>query len=356
LVLDQCGRCFTNATVQALVSTVTNSQSKARSPLLALSIGGAYGLSDDQAATLVDSLAPATLEFKACNLLGAITCRSIAQTFGQASPSFSTLVPAPPRLVELALEDIPCSTNDLQLLTTHTDAWRHIKSLSLRRLDGLTDALAVELVQLTATTLEGLDLTENPQLTDAILEGLRLYDTRRLHSLVLSGLVLLTAVGLEALFTVVEGAPLPPMLRTLDLGKCAKDAVTDDVIRLATAAATQNRDSTESAASPQKQALLGGLVHLNVQGAALITDIAMESIVNTSSRTLQVLNVSFCTTLTDQGLGYLVDQCGRQLRQIHVWGNAQLSDDFFDGHLRCQDPTLEIVGVWMKNNTSRTIR
>lgn len=364
LNLDQCGRGFTNLAVQAIVDSY-NDQSchgDSNSPiaLTGLSIGGAYSLQDDDAALLVKKTFPSSLEFKACNLLGKATCQSIAETY--SSPRCT--------LVELALEDIAFSEQDLQSLLVKPEAFQNLQNLSFKRVIGLTDALVTEFIRLSAATLEGLDLTDNHQLTDAVLAGIRLHHVSRLHSLTMSGLKQLTSVGLEAFFTHVQGATQPPMLRTLNLSHCHPEAITDDVLHLASLAATYSREASLPAATDSDHAVeqghqheqrrqqtdLGGLVDLNVQGSTLVTDTSMEHLVATSSRTLQVLNVCFCTKISDQGLGYLVDKCGRQLRRIEVWGNAQLTDVFLDGNNRSADSTLEIVGVWMKKNTSKTIR
>jgi hypothetical protein len=335
LALDQSGRCFGSKAVQVIVE---NSNGDSR--LFALSIGGAYMLKDDDAAKLVQVAAPSSLEFKACPLLRTRLCESIGNTFASHA-----------KLLELSLEDLSLAENDLNALITSPEAFKNIKSLSLRRIEGLNDDIITKFVKYTGESLEGIDLSENHGLTDNILAAIRVHGTKRLHALTLSGLKQLTSLGLEALFTFVDGAVRPPMLRTLNLANCDHEAVTDDVIRLAAQAATHNHESN------QKQiAVLGGLVHVNLQGSTVITDSALEELAATSSRTLEELNVSFCTGITDKGLGYLVDKCNRQLAKIHVWGNAQLTDEFFDGNHRFNDPTLEICGIWMKKHTSRTIR
>jgi hypothetical protein len=103
----------------------------------------------------------------------------------------------------------------------------------------------------------------------------------------------------------------------------------------------------------------GGLVSLNVQGSSLLTDTSLEYLASPKGatyRTMTELNVSFCPNISDQGLGYLIDQCETQLRRIDVWGNAQLTDNLYDGHRRVDDPSFEVVGIWMKKSSSRTIR
>jgi len=134
--------------------------------------------------------------------------------------------------------------------------------------------------------------------------------------------------------------------------------VTDQVLRLITEAATKRPVVGQGALQPQPHPVsttqLGGLTHLNIQGASLITDTAMESIAATCACSLQEMNVSFCTRISDQGLGYLVDQCTAQLTRIHVYGNAQLTEEFLDGNRRAADSTFEITGVWMKKSSDRT--
>jgi DNA repair protein RAD7 len=327
LVLDQCGRCFGHKAVEMLVSN---------NSLFALSIGGAYLLSDAEAGRLVMAAARqvTSLEFKACPLLGKEFIKAISET---------------DTLLELALEDQTLSSECLDMLVANKTALQNLKSLSLRRIEGLTDEIVVKMLEICGGTLEHLDLSSNYSLTDVTLSGIR--QCSKLRSLNLSGLKLLTPQGLEALFTPISGMAPPPMLRTLDLGNCDHEAVTDEVLHLVTSAATKQRDGSLNQVS-----YLGGLVHLNVQGSSLLTDEALESVVSTCAATLQGINLSFCPRVTDKGLGYLVDKCFNQLSRVQVWGCAQLTDDFLEGHRRVEDQSLEIAGVWMKKSTSRTIR
>jgi hypothetical protein len=43
-----------------------------------------------------------------------------------------------------------------------------------------------------------------------------------------------------------------------------------------------------------------------------------------------------------------VDTVGEQLTKIHVWGGAQLTDEFLDGHGRVDGGGLEFLWEWMK--------
>ena len=360
LSLDQCGRCFTNQAVQSIID------SKSTNMLQSVMIGGAYGLQDVDAARLLKSVAPSSLAFKACNLLGKLTCQSLCDNYANSNVSSS--------LIELFMEDVPLTSEDLHIMISKPDAWKHLKSLSLRRVNGVDESFLHKMFELCSDSLEYLDLTDNVQLSDSILASLRYHNVaHKLRTLILQGVKQITAIGLEAFFTVTHSemdssSHNPSMLQVLNLGQCSHDTVTDEVIRLVTGCAPSqmkvadaNEETSDGAYAPIGYRSLGsgGLISLNVQGSTSLSDTAMEYLANHKGptyRTLKDLNISFCPNITNQGLGYLIDNCQSQLRTIQVWGNAQLTDDVFDGHSRIDDPTLEVTGVWMKKASSRTIR
>jgi hypothetical protein len=330
IMLDQAGRCFGPAAADAIVEAMSSKLGS----LQALSIGGAYLLKDVDAVKLIEAVAPtlSSLEYKACPMLGVQFCKGLTKTFATTG-----------KLLELSLEDIPIGSEGLETLTGETTAFRHLKSLSMRRIIDLTDAMVHKLLLSCTNTLERLDLSDNHDLTDATLSSLR--SCVGLQALHVSGLKHLTPQGLEALFTHVPGMAPPPSLRVLDFGRLDHEAVTDDFMLLAIQASTSNKDST-----------VGGLVQVNVEGSSVLTDSTLEKLASSCHSSLQYLHVSFCTAISDQGLGYLVDKCGSQLSNIEVWGCAQISDSFLDGHRRVADPGLHIVGAWMKQNSVRAFR
>ena len=321
--------------MDAIVSKASSSS------IFALSFGGAYLLKDVDASRLVEAVARTvtSLEFKACPLLGSNFCKTLGSAYSSSGS-----------LLELALEDIPFTVEHLQLLSDNPSALKNVKSLSLRRLPALNDESLAKLLKIVGSSLEGLDLTGSYKLTDATLSSIRQYNTC-LQGLTLAGLRHLTEAGLEALFTYVHGLPEPPMLRSLNLSQCDHEAVTDQVIDLAAQASTKKQTDVGDHAS-----VFGGLVQVDIQGSRLVSDAAMESLAATCTATLRELNVSFCPSITDKGLGYLVDQMDAQLSKIEIWGCAQLTDEFLDGNSRANDPTMEICGAWMKKSTDRTIR
>ncbi|KAL7572057.1 hypothetical protein ACA910_001707 [Epithemia clementina (nom. ined.)] len=348
LALDQAGRCFGPKAAQIVVDASTTGSERGR--LEALSIGGAYLLKDLDAVNLISGLQETlqSLEFKACPLLGENMCKSLTES--------KTL-----QLRELSLEDLTFSDlawSALETAARESTFWRdHLESLRLRRLHGLNDE-RMQIMLEKPRVLTALDVGLNYDLSDTTLAAIRASPScGTLSELRVGGLKQLTANGLAALFTHVPDMGSPPRLQLLDAGQCDHEAVTDTVVELVaqaslpTVAVAPTRPSSTNTGK-----YVFGLAHLNIQGSTMVTDSSLEILVATCGQTLMELNVSFCSKLTDQGLGYFVDKCGPQLKSIEVWGIAQLSEVFFDGHKRVKDPTLQIVGAWMKKNAISAIR
>lgn len=157
------------------------------------------------------------------------------------------------------------------------------------------------------------------------------------------------------------------MLRKLDLSQCSFDEVADAAVVLAAKASSFRHSSTyaahdddlhpnpESLVSEVSSATKKGLVHLSIAGSS-VSDKTMENLAATCSSSLQELDVSFCVNVSDKGLGYLVSKVERQFTKLNIWGMAQITDDFLDGHDRLDEGGLEIVGAWMKKSGGRSLR
>lgn len=331
LLLNHAGRCFGPKAVKAIISSTTDNSS-----LFAISIGGGYLLKDDDAAALLSSTAGtlSSIEFKACPLLGSAFCNSLSQSFAKSCNNC---------LLELSLEELVLTKEDMLAIGSSSDALRNLKSLSLRQIKQVDDEVVTQLLGAVGDSLESLDLSYNHSITDEALSAIRRCNkSGALRSLRLCGLKNLSAAGLEATFTNgIPGLPNPPMLQTLNLAGCDYEAVTDQVVDLVTKASSTKR--------------MGGLVDLNINGASC-TDKSMEYLAASSASSLKELDVSFCSKVTDQGLGYLVSKAGNQFRLVSIWGCAQLTDCFLDGHNRVGDGNFQVVGAWMKKAGGRSLR
>eukprot|EP00978_Attheya_sp_CCMP212_P025744 scaffold83358_cov56-Attheya_sp.AAC.2 len=347
LILNHSGRCFGPKAVNAIISCADVSS------LFAISIGGAYLLTDTDASSLIKATARtlSSIEFRASPLLGKGLLDSISTNFSSSCSG---------TLMELSLEDINVSKDSLLALGSSTDALRNLKSLSLRQIGALDDEVMASLLDPIDGSLEGIDLSDNVLLTDDSLSCIRRCNKDgQLRALRLSGLKSLSAAGLEAFFTHnIPGLPNPPMLRKLDLSSCEASAVTDVVLDLAATASSMKKLPDSNVSGPTVSmgvSTMGGLVFVNISGSA-VTDTGMESLAATSFSSLLELDVSFCSQISDKGLGYLVSKVHDGFSKLHVWGCAQLTDEFHDGHSRVDERGLEIVGVWMKNGTVRSVR
>jgi hypothetical protein len=402
LQLDQAGRCFGKLTIDTLLQPNKKKKQQGAVPLFALNVGGAYLLRDEDASRLIAALAPTcqSLAFKACPLLAIKFCQSIPDNY-----SFN--IGKQHLLVEFALEDLTLSRESWEALiiatgssskdqpqkesnntsssssSSSSSSWsRNLKSLTLKRVTNLQDDLVIALLQ-GSPYLEHVDLSDNLELTDATLGALR-PESCSLRSLHLANLKRLTNLGLETLFTPgLHAMGPPPQLKVLNLSHLDVDAVTDRVMELVLQNASRKPYSgadgsinsktnmaTLSSNANHGLSLLGGMVRLELQGAA-ITDGTLEQIAATSANTLEYLQVSFCPHMTDQGLGYLVDSVGTQLQEVQIWGCAQITERFWNGHARAvvvegNKPSVEghnigtvplqITGAWMKRSGIASIR
>ena len=361
ILLKHCGRCFGGDAVNT-ISGINSEHLK----LFAISLSGAYLLKDEDAAKLISATSRtlSSIELVACPLIGIQFCNSLGEHFSSSLDRNTTAG----CLLELSLEDIPLKKEALLSLGAASDCLRNLKSIQLKSIDGLDDeTVSIILGSIVGGSLEGIDLSNNPELSDDILSSIRKCNTREcLRSLQLSGLKNLTAIGLEAFFTDIPDLPSPPMLRRLDLSHCSSEAISDDAVVLAIKASSfkrslkdfSNGDIDISANPEQLDANVIhsiGLVHVNVAGSS-ITDKTMEMLAVCCKSSLEELDVSSCTKISDKGLGYLVSKLGSQFSKVHVWGMAQLTEHFFDGHDRLEEGGIEICGIWMKKSGDRSVR
>lgn len=356
IFLNHCGRCFSTKAVR-----VISEVERAKLDLFAISLGGAYLLKDEEIAKLIGVMSQtlSSIDLTACPLIGSQFCQSLGVNFSSSNHGGHGI------LLELLLQNIPLSKESLLSLGAASDALRNLKYLKLKEMESVDDeVVSIVLGSVNGGSLEGLDISCNPQLTDEILPCVRRCNINgNLKALQLSGLRNLTAIGLEAFFTPIDDLPYPPMLRKLDLSQCSYDEVNDAVITLAAKAAAFKRTVTDVSVdddpNPENSftdvSSLMGLVHVNIGGSS-VTDKSMEMLAATCSSSLQELDISFAVNISDKGLGYLVQKVGRQFKRLHIWGLAQITEDFLDGHDRIEDGGLDIVGVWMKKSGGRALR
>ncbi len=355
IFLNHCGRCFGTKAVQ-----VISEVKREKLELFAISLGGAYLLKDKDIAKFIGATSRTltSIDLTACPLIGTQLCNALGRNFSSSAHGGHGV------LLELLLQNIPLSKEALLTLGA-SDALRNVKYLKLKEMDSVDDeVISIVLGSISGGSLEGIDISCNPHLTDEVLPCVRRCNVNgKLKALQLSGLKNLTAIGLEAFFTPIDNLPPPPMLRKLDLSHCSFGEVNDAVITLAAKAAAFKRTVTDTSVDDDSNpenlvadvSSLMGFVHVNIGGSS-VTDKSMEMLAATCGSSLQELDVSFAVNVSDNGLGYLVQKVGRQFKKLHIWGLAQITEDFLDGHDRVEDGGLDIVGVWMKKCGGRSLR
>ena len=356
--------------------------------LFAVSISGAYLLKDVDAARLVERAkgSLSSIEFKQCQLLGKDLCTCISTHFSSSQEVVANcngngnVNGNANALLELSFQDVPLTASNFQTLAS-TNALRNLQSLSLCQMDSLHDTTLFQILHATNGNLENINITNDIHLTDETLSSIRRCNSKgRLKSLKLGGIKNFSAAGLEAFFTFgIEGLPQPPVLRVLDLSHGDFDAVNEVVVGLAirasalkqtaeivdwdtlqsqttngTTAKVTTAARTSKARNSELLSALGGLASLDISGSS-VTDKNMEELSIFCNSTLTELKINFCPHVSDSGLGYLVSKCGNQLTTLEIWGNAQISDVFLDGHDRVlgtgSGRGLAIEGAWMKQSS-----
>eukprot|EP00898_Chlorokybus_atmophyticus_P000378 jgi/Chlat1/1340/Chrsp119S08661 len=73
---------------------------------------------------------------------------------------------------------------------------------------------------------------------------------------------------------------------------------------------------------------------------AQIGDLSLHALAMRACDSLATLDLGWCRSITDAGLGYLVDTC-QNLRELRVFGCAQITQVFLDGH---SNDNLEVLG------------
>lgn len=207
ILLKHCGRCFSRQAVEVVADVAARDQLE----LFAISLGGAYLLKDEDAAKLIGAAKRtlSSIDLVACPLIGTRFCQAIGEHFASPVEGGASNNGC---LLELSLQNVPLGKDALLSLGASSDALRNLKSLALREIDDVDDeAVSIILAAVDGGSLKGVDLSGNPQLTDATLSSIRRCNVNgNLRALQLSGLKNLTAIGLEAFFTPIDGLPSPP--------------------------------------------------------------------------------------------------------------------------------------------------
>ena len=348
VVVKNAGLAFNGDVARAIGKATTrvvsdnddnDDETKSGCYLEVFNLSGAYVLKDSELAGLisVNRTTLASLTMETISLLSNLSIGSIMKLTA---------------LIELSLEHCNLGTDQLLALVSpdgKTGITTNLKSLNLAHIPALDDKTLATILTKAKPSLQHLDLSGS-LITDASLSVIRRINSEKgggLRSLSFNGMKGLTSAGLEVFFSpkdafgskgeddhddeVVE-VGYPPQLTKVDLGSCLNDCENDRVIELC-------------AIASDRRGVGQGLVTANFAGGgSKVGDRGMEALVGRCCLSLVELDVSFCHKVSDKGLGYLCEKSER-LKKLEIWGCAQISDDFLEGHGR---EGLRVEGVWMR--------
>ncbi|XP_010488791.1 PREDICTED: uncharacterized protein LOC104766576 [Camelina sativa] len=296
LQLDQCGRCMPD-----YVLHLTLARSPKQLPVLSsLSLSGACRLSDVGLEALV-SAAPAitSINLSQCSLLTSSSIDMLSYSLGSV-------------LRELYINE--CQNIDMKLILPALKKFEKLEILSLADLPSVKGQFLKEFVTARGQTLKQLILTNSGKLSDSSIKiisencpNLTVLDLANVCKLTDSSLGYL-ANGCQALEKLIF----------------CRNSFSDEAVAA----------FVETAGHCLEELSLN-----NVKKVGHNTALAIAK----HSEKLQILDVSWCRDMSDDLLGYIVDNCS-SLKVLKVFGCTQVTDVFVKGH---SNPTVKILGLKM---------
>ncbi|XP_010412894.1 PREDICTED: uncharacterized protein LOC104699259 [Camelina sativa] len=296
LQLDQCGRCMPD-----YVLHLTLARSPKQLPVLSsLSLSGACRLSDVGLEALVSAAPTITsINLSQCSLLTSSSIDMLSYSLGSV-------------LRELYINE--CQNIDMKLILPALKKFEKLEVLSLADLPSVKGQFLKEFVTARGQTLKQLILTNSGKLSDSSIKiisencpNLTVLDLANVCKLTDSSLGYL-ANGCQALEKLIF----------------CRNSFSDEAVAA----------FVETAGHCLEELSLN-----NVKKVGHNTALAIAK----HSEKLQILDVSWCRDMSDDLLGYIVDNCS-SLKVLKVFGCTQVTDVFVKGH---SNPTVKILGLKM---------
>ncbi|KAG7640618.1 Leucine-rich repeat cysteine-containing subtype [Arabidopsis suecica] len=296
LQLDQCGRCMPD-----YILPFTLARSPKLLPMLStLSLSGACRLSDVGLRQLVSS-APAitSINLNQCSLLTSSSIDMLSDSLGSV-------------LRELYINE--CQNIDMKHILSALKMFEKLEVLSLADLPSVKGRFLKEFITARGQTLKQLILTNSRKLSDSSIKvisencpNLSVLDLANVCKLTDSSLGYL-ANGCQALEKLIF----------------CRNPFSDEAVAA----------FVETAGGFLKELSLN-----NVKKVGYNTALALAK----HSDKLQILDISWCREMSNDLLGYIVDNSS-SLKVLKVFGCSQVTDVFVKGH---SNPNVKILGVKM---------
>ncbi|CAN8270410.1 unnamed protein product [Cochlearia groenlandica] len=296
LQLDQCGRCMPDYVLQ---STLAKSP-KSLPVLSSLSLSGACRLSDVGLRILV-SVAPAirSINLSQCSLLTSSSIHTLSDSLRSV-------------LRELYINE--CQNVDLKHIMPALKKFEKLEVLSLVDIPSVKGRLLKEFVTARGHALKQLILTNSVKLTDSSVKDIS------------ENCPNLTVLDLANVYKLTDFA----------LGYLANGCQALEKLFFC-----RNSFSDEAVAAFVETAG-GSLTELSLNNVKKVGHNTASSLAKHSGM-LQILDVSWCRDMSNDSLGYIVDNCS-SLKVLKLFGCTQVTDVFVGGY---SNPNVKILGLKM---------
>ncbi|CAK9213214.1 unnamed protein product [Sphagnum jensenii] len=302
LELGMCGRGLSDQCLTATFATGPG----ALSSLTLVALRGAYRLTDKGVSALLQAAPCLTsVNLSQCSLLTEGAVKAVADCLGT-------------QLCALSLEG--CAQMDGLKLLPVLLQMPCLKKLSLSGVGGVKDEVVSELAVVLGSTLEELHLADCRLLTDAAVVG-----------------VAACCLGLKVL-----DLDMLPLLSDMAISCLADGCRSLRVLSLKRAKLSDEAVAAFITASGSS------LCEISLNSVRQAGDNTLVALAKHSRMSLEVLDMSWCRSVTDHGLGFVADSCPL-LRELRLFGCTQVTRFFMDGH---SNSSLEVIGFGRENITS----
>ncbi|URE48866.1 transcription initiation factor [Musa troglodytarum] len=293
--LDLSGRCMPDYVLQ----TVLDKSQYSFPSLVTLSLKGAYRLTDNVLSVLASS-APSlkSINLGKCSLITSCGIISLAEKLN---------------LAELYIDN--CQKIDVMQILPALETMEHLEVLSVAGASTVCDTFISRLMHACGYNMRELIVADCQKLTTKSVR----------------------AIGANC-----PNLCLLDLQRLNQLNDLALKYLANGCRSMTTLKLRQNLFSDEAIAA-FLEASGGSLIELSLNSIAKVEHQTAIAVAYACHSNLQNLDLSFCRQLTDEALGFIVDNCSR-LSILKLFGCSQVTEQFLEGHSNSQVRVIGLTG------------
>ncbi|CAL9123147.1 unnamed protein product [Musa acuminata var. zebrina] len=291
--LDLSGRCMPDY----VLHTIFAKSQYSFPSLVTLSLKGAYRLTDNVLSVLASS-APSlkSINLGKCSLITSCGIISLAEKLN---------------LTELYIDN--CQKIDVMQILPALESMEHLKVLSVAGASTVCDTFISRLMHACGYNMRELVVADCQKLTTKSVR----------------------AIGANC-----PNLSLLDLQRLNQLNDLALKYLANGCRSMTTLKLRQNQFSDEAIAA-FLEASGGSLIELSLNSIAKVEHQTAIAVAHGCHSNLQNLDLSFCRRLTDEALGFIVDNCSH-LSILKLFGCSQVTEQFLKGHSNSQ---VRIIGL-----------